>query len=46
MENLEFLEPHAVCGFGGQQWPIEEEMNRDKIIAQCINQTKKELSDE
>jgi hypothetical protein len=44
MEDLEFLEPHATCGFG-QQWPVYLG-NRDDVIAEHINATKEELGDE
>jgi hypothetical protein len=47
MEDLEFLEPHATCGFGGQQWPIYQDYpDRDDVIAEHINATKEELGDE
>ncbi len=45
MEDLEFLEPHATCGFGGQQWPVDLG-NRDKLVAEHIKQTQEELGDE
>ena len=45
MEDLEFLEPRATCGFGGQQWPIYLG-NRDDVIAEHIKQTEEELGDE
>lgn len=33
--EYEFIEPHAVCGSGGQQWPIEHD-DRDQEIADHI----------
>lgn len=45
MENLEFLEPHATCGFGGQQWPIYQEP-RNYVILEHIESTEEELGDE
>ena len=43
--EYEFLEAHAAVGHG-QEWPIEQAMSRDDFIAQHIEQTEKELSDE
>jgi hypothetical protein len=43
MEDLEFLEAHAVVGKDGQQWPVYQG-SRDKIIAEHIKQTEKELN--
>ena len=43
MEDLEFLEPHATCGFGGQQWPIIQN-ERDYVILEHIESTEKETA--
>lgn len=45
MEDFEFIEPHATCGEGGQQWPIIQG-NRDAFILEHINATEEELGDE
>lgn len=34
MENeFEFIEPHAVCGSGGQQWPVRHSDRDAEILA-------------
>ena len=44
MEDFEFIEAHAVVGFG-QQWQ-QHTVNRDDVIASLIQQTTEELSDD
>ena len=44
MEDFEFIEAHAVVGYG-QQWQVYQG-SREKLIANHIKQTEKELSDE
>lgn len=44
MEDLEFIEAHAVVGFG-QQWPVYQG-NRNLVILDCINQAEQEIDDE
>lgn len=39
---MEFIEAHAVCASGGQQWPVVYR-DRDAVIAAHIEQTEKEL---
>jgi hypothetical protein len=43
MEDLEFIEAHAVVGYG-QQWQ-QHTVNRDDVIALHIQQTTEELGD-
>lgn len=41
--EFEFIEPHAVVGFGGQEWPVEHPC-RDDEIAELIYETKIEVN--
>lgn len=42
MDNIEFIEPHAVTGTGGQQWPVEH-WDRDQEIAYHVEQVRDEV---
>lgn len=40
--DIEFIEPHAVTGTGGQDWPVEHK-NRDAEVAAHIAETEQEV---